>query len=255
MSDDNYEKEGIPDSVSMQRIANNTERLLSMAVSALTMAQAMGRLAEALEGIERLLQSSIPTNESPNFTADLHAFPDFDWSSIDATVEDSDEFGPRSVRYSGKSYFRRSPENKYAEAIWYSRSTGVKDEDGKTVFARLITFKKPVDVGPISRGAEKAISSGPKPEQSRPSVQAPAAPASPAAPTVKATAIDKRIERGFRQWAAGLATNSGKFLLADDDPDIDTMMLILGAHGIETVNAETAARCKSILMGAAEMPE
>jgi hypothetical protein len=35
---------------------------------------------------------------------------------------------------------RRSPANKFGEAIWFSRCTG-KDENGENKYEKLITFK------------------------------------------------------------------------------------------------------------------
>ena len=86
---------------------------------------------------------------SPNLVYPLARFVYFDWHSIGASVLEQDRHGATLVSWAGRVYSRRSPANKYGEAIWFSRSTG-KGEDGSTRFERLITFKLlRYDVDPV----------------------------------------------------------------------------------------------------------
>ncbi len=96
--------------------------------------QALERIANA---VERLVPSS---TAAPNYQRPLEEFSTFDWSSISATVERSDQYGAGIVSWRGQLYTRRSPSNKFGEAIWFSRCVG-KGEDGENRYERLITFK------------------------------------------------------------------------------------------------------------------
>lgn len=95
---------------------------------------ALERLADA---VERLAPT---TTTAPNYIYSLESFKIFDWASIGATIERSDQYGPAIVSWRGQQFVRRSPSNKFGEAIWYSRCVG-KDENGENKYERLITFK------------------------------------------------------------------------------------------------------------------
>jgi hypothetical protein len=62
------------------------------------------------------------------------------------------------IQWNGRVFTRRSPDNSFASAIWFSRSVG-KDSDGKNKYVRLITFKPISESGPIGVKAKKAIGS------------------------------------------------------------------------------------------------
>lgn len=95
-------------------------------------------LEKLAEGLLRLtLSATVP---APNYTRSLHEFPNFDWKTIGATVIQRDRHGAAIVRWGDRDYVRRSPSNKFGEAIWFSRSVG-KDETGNNAYERLITFK------------------------------------------------------------------------------------------------------------------
>lgn len=126
----------------------------------------LGRIAKALESIannkptlERIacaLERMAPNEAAPNLTYDISTFNTFDWSAIGATVEIKDKDGPAIVVWQGNRFTRRSPENAFGAAIFYSRCTG-KDGD-RNIYERLITFKElPKNANPISRKAENAI--------------------------------------------------------------------------------------------------
>jgi hypothetical protein len=212
-----------------------------------SIAMSLGSIAGSLEEIERLLRGGQPINEAPEYTADIGRYLTFDWSSIDATVEDSDEFGPRSVRWNGKSYYRRSPENKFGEAIFFSKSSGHRDEGGNVVFHRLITFRKPTDVGPISRGAEKAIAKGVSGQPAR-ATGSNLSTTQPEQTKKKPTSIGAgNAGTAFRSWAMKFAESTGHYRLPSGTADIGAMLKTLGERGIELVCEETLTQCVAIL--------
>ena len=114
-------------------------------------------IAVSLQGIElHLREMSISSNPTPNYRRPLSDYQDFDWASIGAIVLKEDRDGATEVEWNGQVFTRRSPQNSYDAAIWYSRSVG-KDSDGKNKYLRLITFKAPSESGPIAVKAKKAI--------------------------------------------------------------------------------------------------
>jgi hypothetical protein len=114
-------------------------------------------IAESLQGVElHLREMSISSNPAPNYRRPLSDYQDFDWASIGAIVLKEDSDGATEVEWNGQVFTRRSPQNSYDAAIWYSRSVG-KDSDGKNKYLRLITFKAPSESGPIAVKAKKAI--------------------------------------------------------------------------------------------------
>lgn len=66
-------------------------------------------------------------------------------------MERFDQYGVAIVNWRGLQFVRRSPSNKFGEAIWFSRCTG-KGEDGENKYERLITFK------PISKKEVEPVS-------------------------------------------------------------------------------------------------
>lgn len=121
----------------------------------------VGGLAANLAGIRAALEqiAAFMAPAGPSYKRPIGEYLTFDWSSIGAEVVKSDEFGPSVVEWNGKLWTRRSPENKFGEAIWFSAPAG-KDADGNVKYDRLITFKPLADAEPISRGAERQIAAG-----------------------------------------------------------------------------------------------
>lgn len=106
----------------------------------------------ALERIAESIQQLVPVSTAaPNYQHPLESFARFDWESIGATVERSDQFGAAIVSWRGLQFVRRSPSNKFCEAIWFSRCTG-KDNNGENKYERLISFKavSRVEVEPLA---------------------------------------------------------------------------------------------------------
>lgn len=89
--------------------------------------------------LEQIRDSLNQPKTAPNYQKALEDFPNFDWSSIGATIDGRDHDGVAAVVWRGNRYLRRSASNKFKPAIWFSRSTG-KDDKGETVYERLITF-------------------------------------------------------------------------------------------------------------------
>ncbi|WP_171573703.1 single-stranded DNA-binding protein [Leptolyngbya sp. Cla-17] len=111
----------------------------------------MERIAASLERLAPVSQAA------PNYQKTLEEFRSFDWAMIGATIVQSDPSGAAIVEWNGQQFTRRSPTNKFGEAIWFSRSVG-KDDDGNTRYERLITFKKAGEVEPIPDRVNRAIS-------------------------------------------------------------------------------------------------
>jgi len=152
------------------------------------------RIATALEA---WLAAQAPATP-PDHVRNITDFATFDWSTIGAYVIESDQYGPSLVEHKGKTYKRRSPENKYDPAIWFSRAAG-KDEDGSNLYERLITFKEFKPAEPLSRGAE-AKAGAPKPAPA-PAVQQPA-PAAPLKPNGNPPLAPKPATPQRPPWAA-----------------------------------------------------
>ena len=93
----------------------------------------------ALERIADTLDSLAPKS-APNIQKPIEQFKSFDWVSIGASVEKSDNYGASLISWKGQLYTRRSPVNKFEPCLWFSRCVG-KNEDGSNLYERLITFK------------------------------------------------------------------------------------------------------------------
>jgi hypothetical protein len=116
-------------------------------------------IAASLQGVEaHLRQMAISSNPAPNYQRPLSEYLTFDWDSIGATVLNRDGDGATAVEWNGQVFTRRSPDNFFTSAIWFSRSVG-KDSDGRNKYVRLITFKPASESGPIGAKAKKAIGS------------------------------------------------------------------------------------------------
>jgi hypothetical protein len=107
-------------------------------------AAALERIADALDRLAPV------TTIAPNYQRPLEQFASFNWESINASVERTDQYGAAVVSWRGQQFVRRSPSNKFGEAIWFSRCVG-KDEQGENRYERLITFKpvSKVEVEPV----------------------------------------------------------------------------------------------------------
>lgn len=112
-------------------------------------------IERSLERIALALESGMSTRSAPNYQASFDEYKNFNWAEIGAKIEQVDNYGVATVLWGGNRFVRRSPENSYGAAIYFSRCIG-KDESGKNQYERLISFKpqSEVKVRPISREAE-----------------------------------------------------------------------------------------------------
>lgn len=167
---------------------NNEDRLLAL----------LGEIAVSLDQIARNTMRAQP--EEPNYQRPIDAYARFDWSSIDASVVATDGYGPTLVEWGGFTWKRRSPENKFGTAIWFSRSAG-KDDDGANKYLRLITFKPMGEIEPLSRGAEQALRAAPP--QPKPAVAA----VKPVVATTPPTAAE--MDREFEDMPSAAEERAG----------------------------------------------
>lgn len=121
-------------------------------------------LFQCLGELRSLAQASEAAKPFRSHLKPIEQFPGFDWGSIGATVVAADDDGPTVVEFGGESYKRRSPQNKFTPAIWYSRSIG-KDEGGENQYQKLITFKdlSTEEVDPIPAKVRGLVEVGPRP--------------------------------------------------------------------------------------------
>lgn len=125
-----------------------TERLLSLLGS---IADSLSRLAGERDG-----------EGAPDWEFPIESYASFDWVAHGAQVIASDGDGPTVVQWGGKNFKRRSPDNAFDPAIWFSHCIG-KTEDGRNEYVRLVTFRKfkDDDVQPLGRKAERYVSAAP----------------------------------------------------------------------------------------------
>ena len=127
-----------------------------------------GYLARIAVALEKLANHGEPVE--PNYVRPLEDFAGFDWSSIGASVVNADQYGPTHLECDNKVWTRRSPQNKFGEAIWFSCSAG-KDDEGETKYMRLITFRKiNLNADPLPAGVAATVGG----QKSQPARQAPA---------------------------------------------------------------------------------
>ncbi len=113
----------------------------------------------ALERVADAVERLAPTNTAaPNYLHPLEEFASFDWSRIGAEVVRSDRWGAAIVSWRGLQFVRRSPSNRYGEAVWFSRCVG-KDENGNNRYEKLISFKpiSQTEVEPLPEKVTKHI--------------------------------------------------------------------------------------------------
>jgi hypothetical protein len=116
-------------------------------------------IAASLQAVEsHLRQIAVSSNPAPNYQRPLNEYLTFDWTSIGATVLNRDGDGVTAVEWNGQVFTRRSPNNKFDAAVWFSRHLG-QDADGNKRYARLIVFRALSDAEPITAKAKKAIRS------------------------------------------------------------------------------------------------
>jgi hypothetical protein len=94
-------------------------------------------IAESLQDVEsHLRQIAVSSNPAPIYWRPLSDYRNFDWASIGAIVLKEDRDGATEVEWNGQVFTRRSAENHFDAAVWYSRCVG-KDSDGCDLKRRL----------------------------------------------------------------------------------------------------------------------
>ena len=111
------------------------------------------KLLEAVLSIQRNLEILIGDGDvlDPQYKRSLADYRNFDWSSIEAKIIDRDKIGVSKVEYKNRIYRRTLPENKFVEAIIFSR-----DEAGER--QTLITFRTFESAQPVSRKVVRLLS-------------------------------------------------------------------------------------------------
>jgi len=122
----------------------------------------MSALIEIKTGLNELVAIAARRQSDPDYQYPMNRYQCFDWSAIGADVIEADNDGATEVMWNGHIYTRRSPQNKYAPAIWFSRAVG-KSEDGKTTYTRLITFKESEGADPLPTKVSNRLQSQPQP--------------------------------------------------------------------------------------------
>lgn len=129
--------------------------------------EGFGKLRTAIYRVEEAVQkqkveSQQPTvKKAPNYSRRLAEFLNFDWSSIQATVEESDDDGPTIVRWEERLFKRRTGNQTFGDnAIYFSRSVGKDGE--KNLYEWLISFKDIGGAKELSRKLLKTVQAGAK---------------------------------------------------------------------------------------------
>ncbi|KJH72206.1 single-stranded DNA-binding protein [Aliterella atlantica] len=149
--------------INHQRLEIEATNRIADAIEKLTaMMEKMLKVSDTLERIALLIDRMLPA-KAPDVVFDISQFATFDWASIGVVVVQKDESGPTVVNWRGQPFFRRSPNNKFAAAIWFSRCIG-KDERGENTYERLCTFKSlgHIEVEPISDKVKADLSRSPR---------------------------------------------------------------------------------------------
>ena len=108
------------------------------------------RLADALERVADAMEAKGEFH-APNFQFPLSSYRQFNWSSIQAEVMETDANGPTLVKHKNRIYKRRTGDGKFGDAIWYSFALSDKN------YVSLIKFSEKSAVEPVSRGVLSKI--------------------------------------------------------------------------------------------------
>jgi hypothetical protein len=110
--------------------------------------------------IESLVQAQAAAAPPKTFTYPIDRFKGFDFGALGIEVIERDSQGEAArLAYQGDLYTRRSPENKFAPVIYFSKAVG-KNDEGVNLYQRLIEFKTFSDVEQISPKAARLAGVG-----------------------------------------------------------------------------------------------
>jgi hypothetical protein len=98
-------------------------------------------IAESLHKMEsHLRKMALASIPAPDHYRPLDIYPTFDWSSINATVIDRDDYGyATTVEWNGQVFVRRFSDDLLRPTVWFSSRTG-KDANSDECYSRLIAF-------------------------------------------------------------------------------------------------------------------
>lgn len=96
-------------------------------------------LNSLINTLETITTTQQQPTAGPNYQRTLTEYPNFNWSSIGATVIASDTHGATIVSWHDLEWQRRRHPD-FDNAIWFSRYTGETNDDGQKIYTRLITF-------------------------------------------------------------------------------------------------------------------
>ncbi len=140
----------------------------------LTTSLIVKQLARIADALERIAAGGGPV--APDYQRPIEEYASFDWSTINASVVARDNDGPTHIEHGGVIYTRRSPQNKFEPAIWFSKASG-RNEDGDVQYLKLITFRTIKGADPLPSKLAGQIHNQPPAAQSNGKQQGGSAPA------------------------------------------------------------------------------
>jgi hypothetical protein len=154
------------------------------------LATLIAAINHGFDRVLRAIETARPAITGETMEAALATFKTFDWSSIGATVIETDEDGVSMIRAANGKICKRRSNDKFGTEIWFSYPNGRK-EDGTPDYKRVIEFRELDAPEPLGRKTMAALSSA-KPSATQPTsaatqrtTSAPATtPAQPAADPV-----------------------------------------------------------------------
>lgn len=125
------------------------DKQLAMVLTAIT--QGFERVARAIEAAREA-----QADETLQFA--LGDYRTFDWSSIGASVVQSDDDGVSMIRAANGKLAKRRSNDKFGTEIWFSYADG-KDEKGENRYRKVVEFRQVAPPEPLGRKTEQALSS------------------------------------------------------------------------------------------------
>jgi hypothetical protein len=144
------------------------------------LATLISALNHGFDRVVKALESARPAITGDTIEAALASFKTFDWSSIGASVIETDEDGVSMIRAANGKICKRRSNDKFGTEIWFSYPNGRK-EDGTPDYKRVIEFRELDAPEPLGRKTMAALTSA-KPSAVQPTPAT--TPAQPAADPV-----------------------------------------------------------------------
>jgi len=144
------------------------------------LATLIAAINHGFDRVIRAMESARPAMAGETIEVALATFKTFDWSSIGATVIETDEDGVSMIRAANGKICKRRSNDKFGTEIWFSYPNGRK-EDGTPDYKRVIEFRELDAPEPLGRKTMAALSSA------KPSAQPPASAATQRTTSAPAT--------------------------------------------------------------------